>query len=221
MYLTTKTLRFSFGSVRGRTREAWQWEAEKMPPAEMAATLEKYGFSAVYINRKGYTDHGDALVKALGDAGHKVIAEDEVHDQVCVALNPSLTPESPHTDERAQVLLRSGWAIKEHTPIENRQWSDGNATLTFFSEAHKSTSYSFKCVVASMSTRKVAIIVNGKEVWSGQLAANQGAPIDIIIGGTHGNNKVEIVTDEKAVWPRDSNVPVSFGQINLQITKVP
>lgn len=220
-YLTTKTLRFSFGSVRGRTREAWQWEVEKLPPAEMVAALEKYGFSAIYINRKGYTDHGEALLKGLADAGRKVIAEDDRHDQVCVALNPSPTPELPHTDDRAQILLRSGWTIKEHTPIENRQWADRDATLTFFSEPRQYTSYAFKCVLASITPRRVAILVKGKEVWSGQLAANQGTPVDIIIGGTHGNNKVEIVTDEKAVWPRDSNVPVAFGLINLQITKVP
>ena len=219
-YLTTKTLRFSFGSVRGRTREAWQWEVEKLPPAEMAAALEKYGFSAIYINRKGYTDHGDALLKALGDAGHKAIAEDELQVLACVALNPSATPELPHTDERAQVLLHSGWVIKEHTPIDNRQWSDGNATLTFFSEDHKYTSYSFTCVVASMTQRKVAIIVNGKEVWNGQLAPGQGAPVDVVVGAYHGNNKVEIVTDQRAEMLPAANMPVAFGLMNLQITKL-
>ncbi len=219
-YLTTKTLRFSFGSVRGRNREAWQWEVEKLPPAEMAAALEKYGFSAVYINRKGYPDHGEALIKGLADAGHKVIAEDDRHDQVCVALNPSPTPELPHSDDRAQVLLRSGWTVKEHTPIENRQWADRNATLTFFSESPKYTSYNFKAVVASVTPRRVAIFVGGKEVWNAHLEANQGVPVDITIGAYHGNNKVEIVTDEKAVIPRDANVPVAFGLINLQITRL-
>jgi len=220
-YLVTKTLRFSFGSVRGRNREAWQWEVEKLPPAEMVAALEKYGFSAIYINRKGYTDRGEALLKGLADAGCKLIAQDDRYDQVCVSLNPSPVPELPHTDDRAQILLRSGWVIKEHKPIENQQWADRDATLTFFSERSQYTSYSFKCTLASMSPRRVAIYSKGKEVWNGQLAANQSVPIDIIIDGTHGNNKVEIVTDEKPVLPREASVPVAFGLINLQITKVP
>ena len=220
-YLVTRTLRFSFGSVRGRTREAWQWEVEKLPPAEMIAQLEKYGFSAIYINRRGYPDHGEALLKSLAAAGRNPIAEDDRHDQVCIGLNPSPTPELPHTDDRAQVLLRSGWSIKEHTPTENRQWSSGNAMLTFFSEPRQYTSYSFKCVIGSIVPRKVSIWVKGKEVWNGQIGANQGVPVDITISGTHGNNKIEILTDEKAVQPRESNVPLAFTLVNLRISKLP
>jgi len=220
-FLTTKTLRFSFGSARGRTRELWQWEVEKLPPAELSATLEKYGFSAIYINRKGYTDQANALLKGMAEAGHPVIAEDDRHEQVCVALNPSSTPLLPHTDDRAQVLLRSGWTIREHSPLENRQWADRNATLTFFSEPHQYTSYAFKCVLASVTPRQVAILFKGKEVWSGHLEANQGAQVDVILGASHGNNNVRIETDEKAVWPRDANAPVAFGLINLTITRLP
>jgi phosphoglycerol transferase len=219
-YLTTKTLRFSFGSVRGRTREAWQWEVEKLPPAELAATLEKYGFSAIYINRRGYADHADALVKSLTDAGRKVIAEDDHRDQVCIALNPSPTPELPHTDDRAQYLLRSGWVINSHTPIENQEWADGNATLTFFSESPKYTSYTFKCLIASPSARRVAILVNHKEVWSAHLEAAQWAQVEVVVGGYHGNNKVEIVSDEKPTMMPEVKMPVSFGLMNLQITKL-
>jgi len=36
-----------------------------MPPAEMVAALEKYGFSAIYLNRKGFPDGGESLVKSL------------------------------------------------------------------------------------------------------------------------------------------------------------
>src|ERR1051325_7907544 len=64
-YFHTKTLRFSFGSNQGRPREDWQFIVEKLSPPQMVATLEKYGFAAIYINRKGFADGGESLLKAF------------------------------------------------------------------------------------------------------------------------------------------------------------
>ena len=51
--------------------------------------------------------------------------------------------------------------------------------------------------------------------WTPILLANQGVPVDIVIGANHGNNKIEIVTDEKAVWPRDANVPTPHWNLRV------
>ncbi|HZV35130.1 MAG TPA: hypothetical protein VFB72_11205, partial [Verrucomicrobiae bacterium] len=218
-YLVTTNLRFSFGSVRGRTREIWQWQVEKMPTAEMVSTLEKYGFGAIYINRNGYTDHGEDLLKQLAAAGRTETFEDELHEQVCVVLKPSPTPEFPHTDDRAQVLFTHGWAVKEHTPLANREWASGNATLTFFSEPREVTSYSFRCLVGSIAARRVAIEMNGQELWSGQIPAGQAAQVEFTVLGHRGNNTVHLTTDAPPVHTKDSSLPLAFTLVNLQITK--
>lgn len=219
-YFVTKTMRFSFGSVRGRNREAWQWEVEKMPAAEMVSTLERYGFGAIYINRKGYADHGEDLLKQLAAAGRADAFEDAAHEQVCVALKPVATPEFPHTDDRAQILFTHGWAIKEHTPLENREWSSGNATMTFFSEPHDPTSYMMRCLVGSISARRVSIEMDGKEIWAAQIQPGQAAQVEIPIIGHHGNNAIYLKTDAKPVRPKDSNYSLAFTLVNLTITKV-
>lgn len=218
-YFVTKTMRFAFGSVRGRNREAWQWEVEKMPPAEMVNALERYGFGAIYINRKGYADNGDDLLKQLAATGRTNTFEDAAHQQVCVALKPSPNPELPHTDDRAQILFRNGWAVKEHTPLENREWSSGDAMLSFFSESHTPETYNFRCLVGSISARHVSIEMDGKEIWSGEIQPGQAAPVDVTVIGRHGNNKIYFKTDAKPVRPKDSNLWLAFTLVNVTITR--
>jgi phosphoglycerol transferase len=219
-YFVTKTMRFAFGSVRGRNREAWQWEVEKLPAADMVSALERYGFGAIYINRKGYADNGEDLLKQLAAAGRTNTFEDPARQQVCVALKPSTLPELPHTDERAQILFKSGWAVKEHTPLENREWSSGDAMLSFFSESHTPATYNLRCLIGSISGRRVSIEMDGKEIWSGQIEPGQATPVDITVIGRHGNNKIYLKTDAKPVRPKDSNLWLAFTLVNLTITRV-
>ncbi len=87
-----------------------------MPVPEMVNALEKYGFGSIYINRRGYADHGEDLLKQLATTGRDQTYEDDAREQVCVILKPSATPELPHTDVRAQVLFKSGWSIKGKQP---------------------------------------------------------------------------------------------------------
>jgi hypothetical protein len=220
-YLATSTLRFSFGAIRGRNREAWQWEVEKMPAAEMISTLERYGFGAIYINRRGYADQGEGLLHQFAAAGRDQIIEDDIHEQVCVVLKPSLTPEFPHTDDRAQILFKNGWAVKEFSPIDAREWTGGDATFTFFSEAHQAASYRLTCVIGSIAPRHVSMVMNGRELWSSDIAAGQGAPVDISVVGYHGNNTIELKTDAPASQVKEAPLPLAFTIVNLQITRQP
>jgi phosphoglycerol transferase len=219
-YLVTKTLRFTFGAIRGRNREAWQWEVEKMPAPEMIKTLEQYGFSAIFINRKGFADHGADLLKQLAAADRSETFEDDIGEQLCVRLHPSASPVLPRTDERADILFTSGWSIKEQTALENREWSSGNASLTFFSESRQPTPYSFRCVIGSLSSRHVSLMMDGREIWASEIGANQGAPVDVTVTGRHGNNKIELLTDAGPDHSRSSPLPLAFTLVNLQITRL-
>ena len=218
-YLWTKTLRFSYGAVRGRTRDDWQYEAEKLPVPQMVQKLESYGFSALYLNRKCYEDHGEGIIGQLAALGRTNVVEDGLHEQTCVLLNPSPTPELPHTDDRAQFFLGSGWAIKDRGPLENREWSTGDATFSFFNESPDQTPYKLTCVVATISDRKVNFEMNGQKIWSSELIASKGTPAEVVIRAKHGYNTVRLSTDAPPTRVKDFQIPLAFMLGNLRITK--
>jgi hypothetical protein len=94
-YLYARDLRFSFGSDRGRPEADWQLGLTRLTLSEVIQELESYGFAALYINRNGFSDHGQQLVKALQTMGFNDMIESDRHDLVCVFLKPSPQPMLP------------------------------------------------------------------------------------------------------------------------------
>jgi hypothetical protein len=94
-YLHAERLRFSYGSDKGRPREAWQRRVEALEPAAMASALERMGFAGVLLNRKAYADAGAELRDALAEAGRNVAWESADHDFLFVRLQPAATAEPP------------------------------------------------------------------------------------------------------------------------------
>lgn len=218
-YLFSKTLRFSYGDDKGRPRGNWQWELEKLPPQQIATTLEKYGFAAIYLNRRGFPDRGEALLKGLAAAGKTNLFEDALQEQVCVMLSPSSKPERPASESDVAITYARGWARVEQTPPDCRAWSSGNAQLSFYNPGKEYASFHFKCVVGALSPRRVSISMQGRELWSGQLNPNQGVPVELLVDAKPGNNLVELKTDEPPVVPGEIRTPVTFVLVNLKITK--
>jgi hypothetical protein len=94
-YLQTTRLRFSYGSDKGRPREAWQRRAEALVPADMAGALERMGFAGLLVNRKAYPDGGLELKEALAAAGRSEAWESTDHDFLFIQLQPAAQPEAP------------------------------------------------------------------------------------------------------------------------------
>ena len=86
-YLYSKNLRYSFGSMKGRPREAWQQELGKRSLEEAVAEIEKRGFAAVYINRNGFPERAQPIEKALRAMGYsKPPIVSATGDLVCIPL---------------------------------------------------------------------------------------------------------------------------------------
>lgn len=64
-YLHSHCQRWSFGAIKGRTIDLWQKEVSSMPIPAMLDQLVSRGFKGLYLNRKGYPDHGCAIEKEL------------------------------------------------------------------------------------------------------------------------------------------------------------
>lgn len=55
-YVHSDTLRWSYGSVKGREEDAWNKNVASLPADEMVAYLKEQGFSGIYIDRRAYLE---------------------------------------------------------------------------------------------------------------------------------------------------------------------
>jgi hypothetical protein len=51
--------------MKGRPREQWQHDLEKLSLSDSVAEIKKRGFAGIYVSRPGYTDGLPALEGAL------------------------------------------------------------------------------------------------------------------------------------------------------------
>ncbi|MFM7034728.1 MAG: hypothetical protein ACKOYJ_05985, partial [Planctomycetia bacterium] len=86
-YLYSFRLRYSFGSHKGREREAWQKEVAAMPAEKAVAEIARRGFDAIYVNRRGFPDGGKALEDAIREAGFtRPLIRSPAGDLDCIPL---------------------------------------------------------------------------------------------------------------------------------------
>jgi phosphoglycerol transferase len=64
-YLHSKTLRWSFGTMKGREGDVWQQSVVEKPPEDFLEAIYSAGFSGLYIDRNGYEDSGAELESKL------------------------------------------------------------------------------------------------------------------------------------------------------------
>jgi phosphoglycerol transferase len=70
-YFHSRTLKWSFGSIKGRRGDAWYSQVAALPVEDALKTLVFAGFSGVYVGRAAYPDGGAELEASL----RKVIGE--------------------------------------------------------------------------------------------------------------------------------------------------
>jgi hypothetical protein len=101
-YLHARRLRFSFGTDKGRPREAWQLEMVAHGPAQMTAELERYGFAGILLDRRAYPDDARDILDELAAAGRPATIAHAAGDYVLVPLRPASRPALPGEAEAAR-----------------------------------------------------------------------------------------------------------------------
>jgi hypothetical protein len=64
-YLHTTKLRWSYGAVKGRAGDIWQQEAASKSTAYMIKEITDKGFKGISINRNGYKDNGEKIIREI------------------------------------------------------------------------------------------------------------------------------------------------------------
>jgi hypothetical protein len=223
-YLWTKHLRFSFGSVQGRTREDWQAKLSTMSVEQSVRALERCGFGALYLNRKGFEDGGEGVVKELAKAGRTQLIEDEAREQVCVLLHPSPQPILPHSDDAAQIVYPGHWVLGTYGLRDGRTrpawWAcSRKLSLYFVNEQPKPCYFVMTGRLAAASDRQVEIQYDGTPVWSWPLEAGESQPLKVRLLAKPGRNYVYFKNDRPAepAPGKPDAIRVAHCLIDLQI----
>lgn len=156
-YLSTRTLRFSYGSLRGRSRGRWQREMDELNAIDLTHRLESYGFAALYLNRSGYEDGGEGILRALAAGGYNRRIEGPLGRQVVVLLAPAAHPRLPLA---RHLTLGDGW--QSPSAQAEPRWAYGPATASYFNPYRQAALFSFRLVMSGVTPRRVTISVNGE-----------------------------------------------------------
>jgi hypothetical protein len=227
-YLWTETLRFSFGSVKGRPREEWQEQVGRLPPAQLVKELERYGFAGLYLNRKAYEDRAEGMLAELAKCGKARVIEDDARELVCVVLDPSPHPAWPHSDDAALIVTRGEWTAGVfNLPDLGMQmglWAcSRKSSLYFVNDRPQGCNFHLTGVMGVNSARRVDIRFQGQTIWSHQFARNETQALDLRVSAQPGRNYLYLESDREPEPPPGQalTMRVALGVVNLRIVKDP
>lgn len=151
-FLTSHSLRFSYGQLRSSPWLRWARYVGRLPARTMVTTLESAGFAALWIDRRAYSDSADSLVSDLRALGVKEIRDSGLPDTIRLfRLNPATEPLPPDlddprlhepwhpTDRSSRLLALSGWYPLEAQGANHWRWAARRAESGYWHEGPAGT----------------------------------------------------------------------------------
>jgi hypothetical protein len=172
LFLTTESLRFSYGAAKFRSRSRWQRDLENVPVETLVRRLESYGFAALYLNRKGYEDRAEKLLGELASLGYDRLLQGSGGQQVIVMLNPHRQPVLPLGRALTYGL---GWHPR---PEDGVRWASDAAAMSYFNPYDTPLTADLRFEIVGVSPREVILELNGKPVQS---VRTGDAPVEMTV----------------------------------------
>lgn len=194
-YLATETIRFTFGSRKHRARSQWQRDFEALSPSRLVAALEEAGFAGIYLNRRAYDDRGEALLRALAQAGRTEIIEGNAREQAVVRLHPLPEPRLPVAREPTYGL---GWNPPE-PESRGARWTRGEASFSYFNPQQKPLVIRIRMGASAVGPRYMRFLLNGDEIARERVDESPRSLQFDAIRLRPGVNRFDLVPDEPSI----------------------
>lgn len=156
-YLASSTLRFSYGATKTRASSRWQSELDGRPIKEVVARLERHGFAALYINRKGYPDNAESLIGELTALGYTRRLDGPLGAQVVVFLHPAENPRPPLAES---LTFGLGWHLQ---PDAGTRWAYEDAALSYHNPYEQTAHFDLQLTVVAATPRTLILTRNGED----------------------------------------------------------
>lgn len=224
-YLHSKDIRWSYGATKGRQGNGWLTMVDRLPVRERIKYLATAGFSGIYIERRGFSDHAVALEKEIGSILGILPIESSDNHQAFYPIHPTGHKLLPAI---ATYRLDSGFWRWEGMPGKH-VWSKGNAELTLdiVSSNHDAGSNQLAFSIYSLIKRRVSIYLDDHLLNTYNLSPSQPQTVSLKIPTSRNQLRLRFETDVDAVRPsvlfpesKDTR-ELAFALGNFSLTQKP
>ncbi len=221
-FLNTTTLRFSYGGTKYRSRNRWQRDLENLPPLGLVKKLERFGFAALYLNRKGFADGGEQTVQALRNAGYTRILEGSLKEQYVILLNPRKKRELPLG---STFTFGKGWYTRPMEGPEGKVWwAHGPAVITYYNPYDRPLSVRIQLRLSAPKKRTVTIVSSGNVVVRAEVGPEAKTLAPVAVDLSPGVNRFDVSADGPAVKVPGSGARlrmVGMHEVRLSVPELP
>lgn len=209
-FLAHPALAISYGGLRGQSATAWASRLSRLPPQEMVTELNRAGFAALWIDRRGYTDQAEKLLVQLRALGLPEIPTSRTPEIVVFRLTPHASPVQPDLlDPRLQPewnplaaidsdqplpLALSGWYEMDRNAQRAWRWAVHSARLGLYWEGAV-TEATVRFEADSRMPGHLAVRDGAKILWEGKLPGATAVPVQIRLPLRHGLLKLDFSFD--------------------------
>jgi phosphoglycerol transferase len=108
-FISSKTLRWSFGGMKGREGDLFYRALSKETVAKQLDVIKRLGFAGIYIDRRGFADRGESVVMELTSLLGTGPALERADGNVVFFKVPVRTDISIENLDSKQIMERAGF----------------------------------------------------------------------------------------------------------------
>jgi len=231
-YLHSKSLRWSYGAIRGREGDEWQKSVAALAVPQFVESLAYAGFNGVYVDRDGYEDKGAAIESELATTlGTTPVTSNSGRFAFFPMVAYVSQLRQKYTDEEwaakkdavfPSVLLywRGGFSDLEHNGDENWRWCSQRGQLDLYNRSDRERKVVLEMSFSTGYEASSDLTITGS-LHSDQLQINnQGRAYSMTLTVPPGHNVLEFVSNAQPVKTANDPRVLIFRVNNFRLKQI-